>query len=436
METSQHRTWQAHAEKRWHARFARDLRRTVIVLSLLALSVYLVYLLFPPFFAAQTHLILLGAKNGDSFNAPAIAFVGEDLDLVGSVEEAKVHDHSDLLRSAQDMKRFSEAIQGDGIGGSDHLVVYVMAHGISVDSKAYLLCNNFELRRPDAGRIDVDQLISEVCQSPAKTKLIVLNAGTIQYDPRLGVVGNDFPRLLEKAVHQANDPSLWVYCSHAPLEYSHASIASRHSVFGMFFGAGMKGAADLDGDRVVTLNEIVAFTSANVSNWVAQSTDRAAQQTPTLIWGGGKQPGPNPTLLSLFDRGGKEPLTVASLIGSTADAESGQATITNSGNAQGLIRRHQVTLTSAKSPTPKSDDKPEAAGDGKLEADPSGGSESGDVATEPPTEGGDAASSEGSAQKDVDTKLALRRMLAGAWKQRDEAAQKWTPADPHRSAGR
>lgn len=433
MESSQHRTWHAHAEKRWYARFARDLRRSLIVLSLLALSILLVYLLFPPFFAPQTHLVLLGAKNGESFNSPAIAFVGEDLEMIGSVAEAKVHDHSELFRSAQDIKRLSQTLAGDGIGGSDHLIVYVTAHGISEGTKAYLLCDNFELRRPEAGRIAVDRLLSEVSGLSAKTKLIVLNAGTIEYDPRMGVVGNDFPRLLEKAVQQANDPSLWVYCSHSSLQYSHVSRAAKKSVFGMFFGAGMKGAADLDGNRRITLNEIVDFTSANVSNWVDQSTDRAAKQTPKLIWGGGGRPTTDPSLLTLFDDDAKGPLSIASLIGATGKTESGQASMTRSGNVQGLMRRHQVTLTSSQASTPNGQTKP-AAKPGETNAEPkdANGPDTSGAVDDPTADGAAETPAKGSHANGADAESGSRQLLAGAWKQRDEAAMDWSAADPKR----
>ena len=194
--------------------------------------------------------------------------------------------------------------------------------------------------------MSVETLIDQVRQSPAATKLILINAGTIDYDPGLGVLGNDFPRLLEQAVHQSKDPSLWVYCSHSSLQYSHVSRAARRSVFGMFVGEGLKGAADLDHDQAIQLSELVAFTSANVTKWVAQSTDRGAEQIPQLIWGGGKAGQSDPKLLTLFEQDPGKELTAASLIIPPDELVGGGGSSARSGRVRGLLRRQQVTLAS------------------------------------------------------------------------------------------
>ena len=436
MHTRTHQTWQAHAEKRGRARLARVLRRTAIVLSLLALSAFLVYLLFPPFFAPKTHLVLIGSKSGESFNAPAIPFVGEDLAALGAIQEAQVHDRSDVLKSAASARRLSTAIADSGVGGSDNLIVYLSAHGVAEDSKAFLICDNFDLRKPDAGRVSVERLIGEVSRSNAATKLVVINAGSIDYDPRLGIVGNEFPRLLEQAVHQANDPTLWVYCSHSPLEYSHVSRAARRSVFGMFFGAGLGGAADLDRDQKLTLAELVGFTSRNVANWVTQSTDRNASQTPRLFWGGGKSASPDPQLLALFQPDTEPSLTVASLIGSDDEAIAGGTIASGQGRVQGVLRRHQVTLASNKISAPAKNEAASSAGQpagqpgqpaGEDQAD-SADNVSGDAT---PTEGnGNAAGTKDDAEEKEKSSAEAARsaaLLADAWKLRDQIATKWSP---------
>ena len=232
----------------------RDLRRATIVIALLVLAAFLLlFLLFPPFFAPQTHMVMIGSRGNESFNAEPIAFVAEDLEAIASVEELKVHDHSEIWRSAQTAKNLTAPIKSDGLSSSDNLILYVNAHGVTENGSAYLLCDNFDLRQPDVGRIAIEKLIDQIRQSPAATKLILLNAGTIDYDPGLGIIGSEFPRLLEQAVHETNDPSLWVYCSHSPLQYSHVSRAGRRSVFGMFVSEGLKGAADLDRDQTIRL---------------------------------------------------------------------------------------------------------------------------------------------------------------------------------------
>ncbi|WP_372896110.1 hypothetical protein [Stieleria sp.] len=451
MQPNQQPSWQAAAKKRSRAKLARDLRRAAIVIGLIALTVVLVFLLFPPFFAPQTHLVLLGSRGNEAFNAPPIAFVAEDLDAIASIEEAKVRDQSDVLHSAQAAKKLANRLAEARISSRDKLILYINAHGVTDNASAYLLCDNFDLRQPDLGRVSVETLIDQVRQSPAATKLILINAGTIDYDPGLGVLGNDFPRLLEQAVHQSKDPSLWVYCSHSSLQYSHVSRAARRSVFGMFVGEGLKGAADLDHDQAIQLSELVAFTSANVSKWVAQSTDRGAEQTPQLIWGGGKAGQSDPRLLTLFEQDPDQELTAASLIIPPDELAGGGGSSARSGRVRGLLRRQQVTLASNRiaGGGAKSDDVADADGGADAETggsdDGSGQPADGDLsAAEGPDDGAADDSADGAENTDksgeagdaksnpskADQKAKAKQLLTKAWRLRDAASLAWSAADP------
>lgn len=446
MDTIQQPSWQSHAKKRGHARLARDLRRSAIVIGLLILSGLLVFLLFPPFFAPQTHLVLVGTHSNETFNTPPIPFVTEDLEAFDAVKEAKIHRNSDLWKSSQTAKTLADRLAATGVSSSDNLIVYLTAHGVTEDSTAFLLCDNFDLRQPDSGRISVDKLLEQVRQSRAATKLLIINAGSIDYDPGLGVVGNEFPRLLEQAVLQSNDPSLWVYCSHSPLQYSHVSRAARRSVFGMFVGEAFKGAADLDRDRTIKLSEFVGFTSANVSKWVAQATDRGATQVPKLIWGGGRSIESDPKLLTLFERDSSKSLTVASLIRSDDEIDASAAAGIGAGKVRGLLRRQKVTLASnhmGPGPTNGAAGKagPNAgeSGDPASEADAGGASPGGEESGSDETaeNGGDSAAGDGGKDPagkalgaSADDTVKSKKLLAGAWRARDESAAVWSADDP------
>ncbi|QEG01473.1 hypothetical protein Mal15_55490 [Stieleria maiorica] len=455
MQPNQQPSWQAAAKKRGHARLARDLRRAAIVIGLLALTVVLILLLFPPFFAPQTHLVLIGSRGNDAFNTPPIPFVAEDLEAIASIREAKVRDQSETLRSAQAAKNLAGRLAETKINARDNLILYINAHGVTDDTSAYLLCDNFDLRQPDLGRISVASLLDQVRQSPAATKLIVINAGTIDYDPGLGVVGNEFPRLLENAVRQTGDASLWVYCSHSSLQYSHVSRAARRSVFGMFVGEGLKGAADLDHDRTIKLSELVGFTSANVAKWVAQSTDRGARQSPQLIWGGGQPGKSDPELLTLFERDSTKHLTAASLIVPLDEDGGSSGSSSRSGRVRGLLRRQQVTLASHRIPSNEttkgsagaandvaggpSDPAGQAASAGADDesAKADGNAGSSDAAPTGPDTGADGqangsgpiGSQDGNTSGE-DASVKTKQLLSKAWQQRDTASLAWSAVDP------
>lgn len=442
MRSSHQESWQARPENRGQARLQRDLRRAAIVSSLLLLAAVFVYFLFPPFFAPQTYLVLVGSQNDDAFNVPPIAFVGEDLVGMLSVDETKVSDHRSAWNAAYNAKQLAKNLESTGLTSADNLIIYLAAHGVSDDGKAYLLCDNFDLRRPDWGRISVEVLIDQVSKSPAATKLILLNAGTIDYDPRMGMVANEFPRLLAKAVQQSGDPSLWVLCSHSSLEYSHVSRGARRSVFGMFVEQGLKGAADLNRDQKIDLSELVGFTSANVSRWVTQSTDRGADQTPKLIWGGGVSPKSNPRLLTLYRDVPQQKMSARTFIKSDSDSISVASDESQHGQSQGLLRRHQITLASNPRlmPGAKEDSADTLAGTGGPDAATADAGTDGvksdgtegdvaDAASDQPA-GGETADAGPSNTAPAGILDRSRKLLAHAWRLRDESAGDWSAVNP------
>ncbi|MCO8120433.1 carboxypeptidase-like regulatory domain-containing protein [Stieleria sp. TO1_6] len=440
MQSSHQQSWQAREKNRGRDRTARDLRRVSFVLVFLLLAAALAYFLFPPFFAPKTHLVLIGSQPDDTFNLPPIAYVGEDLKAFESVRGAQIHDQSPVWQAARSAGRIGDQLAATGATKSDTLVVYLSAHGVSDQGKAYLLCDNFDLRRPDSGRIAVEKLISQISQSPAATKLILLNSGTIEYDPRMGMVANEFPRLLERAVLESGDRSLWVYCSHRTLQQSHLSRAAKRSVFGMFVGEALKGAADLNQDDEISLSEFVGFTSANISRWVSQSTDNTARQTPHLIWGGGEQMTLDPTLLTLYADDDRSKLTVADLIGPVGGLGAAVDATLTSGQSQGLLRRHYASVApdtngasiepDPGSSAPASDsESPQPDGpDGQAAAEATKPSDSATEVAESDFAAAETPGKSGAATKQ-DASAKLKQLLARAWQQRDQSAQQWSPTD-------
>ncbi len=356
MDSKQRDTWQKKGNLQRQERFARDLRRVAIVLTLVVLGGVLVRYLFPPFFAPQTHLVLLGSGINANFHTPSIPYVAEDRLSLEAVDSAVIHDQSEAWKAARSAKRLGEVIRKTGLRRSDTLLVYLTAHGVSDDGEsgdgeAYLLCDNFDLRRPDSGRVKVETLLSQLSESPAEVKVLLLNAGMIDRDPRMGMVVNEFPRLLEEAVRKTGDPSLWVFCSHSSLQYSHISRAARRSVFGLFVTEGLKGAADFNSDSRVDLGELASFASANVAHWVRRTSDRGAEQTPLLMWGGvGDIPDSTPLLVTCS--GGVAPgeFDIADFLYHGDEQAEDAPLAQRGGRSTGILTRHQLA-SSSRSPT-------------------------------------------------------------------------------------
>lgn len=460
MNSSPRDSWRVHGNQRERERLRRDLRRSLIVLGLIALAAALLLFLFPPFFAAKTHLVLVGTGNMHSLDAPTIPFVGEDLQALQTIDTAVVHPQDDLWSDARSATQLGNTIAATGVSGTDALVVYLTAHGVSKQGEAFLLCESFDLRNPDAGRISLNTVLQQISTSNAATKLLVLNAGSIDYDPRLGMVVNEFPRLLEEAVTSTGDPSLWVYCSHSPLQRSQVSQAARRSIFGLFVSEGLRGAADLNRDRSIALNELTRFATANVSRWVGESSDHAAAQTPQLCWGGGKNvPNDSPTLLTLARDQPDYALDVRKIVGRDSLAAAGSGADPNDLRSSGLMTRRSVASNlppaaggsaasasgidisaAGNSEAASASESTAATGDATTDDDAAAGDAQQAGATGPGGDGNgeEAAGAAGAGGDETDDgqktprdPLARpRKLLAEIWQLRDQAQGAWAIDNP------
>ncbi|MEX2188218.1 MAG: hypothetical protein WD875_15535 [Pirellulales bacterium] len=177
------------------------------------------------------------------------------------------------------------------LGDVEFLVLYVSAHGVSIDGEPYLMWNEdyaAELaRRADGeskpGLMRLDDLLEQVEGLDAKQKLLVLDCGSFVADPRLGMFVNEFPRLAERRVAASGDRSLWVLTSHAALEQAHIYAADRTSVFGHFVSKGVAGASRSRDDEDLSLGAFVSYVVSEVGKTVASRTGEV--QTPRLING-------------------------------------------------------------------------------------------------------------------------------------------------------
>jgi len=289
-------------QDRWLRR-GRKLGMLAVVALLFAAAYYVV---FSPFWHPHTHLLVAGVE---SFRDPAmrpVEFAREDaaamrtpLDAVlfrSSAEDRAPRN----LETADDFAGLAARLHAETIRPEDVQVVYLQTHGIGVDGEPVLLAGDFNVVG-GAGRYPLKNLLELIRQSPAKTKLLILDAGQLDFDPRLGVVVNEFPHLLREAVEATGDPNLWVLSDCAPLERGHLATSVRQTIFGHFASRALQGEADADADFLLDIGELFRFVQANVSHWVAESTDNFARQTPMLLCGQALVEPPNkyPVLLAV-----------------------------------------------------------------------------------------------------------------------------------------
>lgn len=194
------------------------------------------------------------------------------------------------LGNAAGLESAANQFADAGAGSRDAALLYVSTHGITHEGEAYLTESRF-LRRDSGELADglyrVEDLLRRLAESQAGIKLLLLDAGRIAYDPRLGVVLNSFPSRLEQVVAETlKDDQLWVLLSHSTGQISGGDSAAGRSLFGQSVMAALEGEADRcggDGDGNVTLDELYQYVWTDITRW---KVNQQPLQTPLLLRGG------------------------------------------------------------------------------------------------------------------------------------------------------
>ena len=133
-------------------------------------------------------------------------------------------------------------------------------------------------------------MIDAVAASPARTTLVALDLGDLQWDPRLGVLGHVVPAALYRdfAKPQADAISqTWVIGSHDLFQMSSASVQARRTCFGRAFELALAGEADKgpsgNGNGLIELDEVARFVSVWTNEWTRRLSGGRSRQTP-VVW--------------------------------------------------------------------------------------------------------------------------------------------------------
>ena len=279
--------WREPARLGRQSRLSVFLRRSLILALIIVAVVALVLILLRIFSPPRTHLFVLHASGLAPLAGPTRPVAGHELDLLASLKRVADHKSSGKLDYLFDtpprMAELSKQINDGTIDTDDVLILYVAAQGVAFDDKAYLVCNNFDPRNPNNGLCDVATILDALRSSPAKVKLLILDGGQMDYDPRIAIVANNFATMVRNEVQAKHDDSLFVLCSHDDLQRSNYSPALDGSIFGVLVAAGLQGAADNDGDGYVSVDELQQFVVSSVSSWVDAASGGSVQQVPQFI---------------------------------------------------------------------------------------------------------------------------------------------------------
>ncbi|QGJ71671.1 Hypothetical protein PBC10988_33780 [Planctomycetales bacterium 10988] len=292
--TGAYRTWRSPETTVDYRRVVRNYLRLLLTLAAIALTLFLGYYLWLPFLDPRVFMVSLSISDYEVLSVPPLPYAAEDrsdFDPLSDVLRADPQVEGGGVRqlrniqTASSLSTLSSELQDVADRGSDILVFYLRVQGISENGEAYLLGSDFDPLNPTAGRYRLRDVLEQVQQSPAEVKLLLLDAGTVAHECKLGMVVNEFSYLLKQEMRTL-PAGLWVMTSHSPLERSHSFSPWRRSLFGYFLSQGLLGGADMNASGRIDLDELFRFTSANVSAAAKYITGGTSTQTPMLLASG------------------------------------------------------------------------------------------------------------------------------------------------------
>ncbi len=287
------RGWNPPLSGPWAWLTGRNVRRLLISLGAVALLLWFGWLVWAPLRHPRVQFVCVSGADYRVLRAPPLAFVAEDvagLAAHGSLFADATGQTApyvwDSLAEPAKFQSLGARLRGIAEYDSDQALILISAHGMIDAGETFLACRNFDPANPKAGRVSAADLIKQVRACSAGNKVVVLDVGRIDDDPKLGYIWNDLASHFAAEFRATGDESLWLLMVHGAGEQSHLSPALERSVFGYAMQWGLAGAADTNHDQLVTLDELHRYTAATVSDWVEYITAGKEQQHPMLVWGG------------------------------------------------------------------------------------------------------------------------------------------------------
>jgi hypothetical protein len=280
------------------------LHRLLPVLVVASVAWLFGYLLLLPFQHPRIHLLFAAAPYGEAeLRAAApeqdLALLHlPNLELLGGDQP----DGQGVLASVASLDEQFDRLERLEIKSTDILLVWLRAQLVSVGGQVQLLCGDFDPADERTGRYPLERVLDRVRRSPARSKLIFLDAGRTVHHPRLGIFAECSPQQIRSMVQDTGDASLWMFVSNSELQSAQDLAEPRRSALASHVAQGLRGDADRNQDRLVDLAELAdhvrtRLTADRAVRIKARATGRdhlpgAAQrdwrqQTPLVLWGGG-----------------------------------------------------------------------------------------------------------------------------------------------------
>ncbi|MBX3443878.1 MAG: hypothetical protein KF774_15835 [Planctomyces sp.] len=294
--------------RRQEAKAAPGLTRAFWVrtggLLTLALAAFLIYTVFQrpqatPVFALSILDYDQTPEELASSPWPPNAWVAEDFTHLAEVNTANlkfqpVAEHRFLAQDAGNqglLKRLEDRLNSGrpgrpGRGKPEVLLIYLSAHTAENSRGEPCLITSDAHPLDDSTWLKFESVLATLRGTrPEIQKLVLFDCGRLHHDPTIGLTSNTFVEraaALVEEKHLEKPEALAVLFSHAPGQQSWGAPELGGSAFGFFVAEGLRGHANDNGDKWVSLDELHRFVRAQVSHWSRNRRGERGEQTPIL----------------------------------------------------------------------------------------------------------------------------------------------------------
>lgn len=210
---------------------------------------------------ARTHVYVLAAGDTANLSTPMIPWHAAPLDSIELPSLRNLDFSSRVVESSS--RSHLKDLASLKLAKRDRLVVYVSGHVVpSADHEsAQLMCRDYDLDHPTAANVvPIRTILNMMIETDAGIKLLVVDSGRLNSDPRLGMLANDATDLLAKELRDLAASDVWVLTSNDSLEPGTGWYGTRRTTFGESFVLGLTGQADsAPVDAYITLGELYQF---------------------------------------------------------------------------------------------------------------------------------------------------------------------------------
>ena len=284
------RKWQKETGAVSHGfRFSKRMKILVATLMLLLVTGGVVWLWWLLRRNDPPRLVLIGAGYETNLTVPPNVYGKNSFGDFTKWADDFNKQHPGDREHSMDVQREELTAEGDPFSKtltgctSENVVVFVTVHGGASASQGAFLIPNNATPKNNRALYTMDKALAALEQLPQDTKkLLILDTTQMTADWDLGMLHNDFVRMLKTLLRTKKVHNLVVFCASKENQRSWVSEDYGRTIFAYYIIEGLRGAVKQNNDNgVLTAAELIVYVQKKVENWVRHN--RGDQQKPLVI---------------------------------------------------------------------------------------------------------------------------------------------------------